>query len=503
MDDELTVVIASRDKFAVAIDAPEEAVPVRARWNAESLVSLPPHPLPVGNRVVPTRSPLLNLARAVTDPLGVIVAFVTVVRLGGIPADERLGSFAAVTFVVLLAGGIPGRASVSRSTLSCLARSAIVAGVLLLAASHTGYLHIAVGTWVVEWPLLAAGLIVGTHRSMDYLAPRIASLHSPRRMAAIVGATLAGSQLAAQFRNDRNLNTEFIGYYDDRTGERVGDRAREVVGGIDQVAQMAREGRIDVVYIAFPMTRQRRLLHLLHLLRDTTASVYFVPDIFVGDFVQAWPSDVNGIPVLAVCETPFSGMNDVLKRASDIAIAATLLVALGPLLAAIALCVAIGSRGPVIFKQRRYGVDGREILVWKFRSMTVTEDGAVVIQARRGDPRVTRLGAVLRKYSLDELPQLFNVLQGRMSMVGPRPHAVAHNEQYRKLIDGYMLRHKVRPGLSGLAQVNGCRGETDTVAKMRRRVEYDLMYLRCWTLQLDLYIILKTVVMMWKDPKGY
>jgi putative colanic acid biosynthesis UDP-glucose lipid carrier transferase len=338
---------------------------------------------------------------------------------------------------------------------------------------------------------------------MDYIAPRLGSLQSRHRVAAIVGATFAGAQLAAQFRNDRNLNTEFAGFYEDRNSERVGNRAPEVVGRLDDVARMAREGRIDVVYIALPMTRQPRLLRLLQDLRDTTTSVYFVPDIFMVDFVQAWPSDVNGIPVLAVCETPFSGVNHLMKRASDIVMSAVLLAATAPLLALIATGVAIGSPGPIIFKQRRYGIDGREILVWKFRSMTVVEDGAVVDQARRGDQRVTKLGAVLRKFSLDELPQLFNVLQGRMSMVGPRPHAVAHNEQYRKLVDGYMLRHKVRPGLSGLAQVNGCRGETDTVAKMRRRIEYDLMYLRCWSLQLDLYIILKTMLMMWKDPDSY
>jgi putative colanic acid biosynthesis UDP-glucose lipid carrier transferase len=169
----------------------------------------------------------------------------------------------------------------------------------------------------------------------------------------------------------------------------------------------------------------------------------------------------------------------------------------------IALLVKLDSPGPVIFKQRRYGLDGQEILVYKFRSMTVTEDGAAVQQASKNDMRVTRLGAILRKTSLDELPQFINVLQGRMSIVGPRPHAVAHNEMYRSLIKGYMVRHKVRPGITGWAQVNGQRGETDTLDKMQSRIDCDLDYLRNWSLQLDLFIIWKTIRLVFKDGAAY
>jgi putative colanic acid biosynthesis UDP-glucose lipid carrier transferase len=186
----------------------------------------------------------------------------------------------------------------------------------------------------------------------------------------------------------------------------------------------------------------------------------------------------------------------MLKRAIDIILASAILVLIAPLMLAIALAVKLSSPGPVLFKQRRYGLDGREIFVYKFRSMSTLEDGGVVTQATRGDPRVTTLGAMLRKYSLDELPQFINVLQGRMSVVGPRPHAVAHNEMHRKLIRSYMVRHKVRPGITGLAQVNGLRGETDTLDKMRARVEYDLAYLRNWSLLLDLKIVLMTVVVV-------
>jgi putative colanic acid biosysnthesis UDP-glucose lipid carrier transferase len=155
----------------------------------------------------------------------------------------------------------------------------------------------------------------------------------------------------------------------------------------------------------------------------------------------------------------------------------------------------------VLFKQRRYGLNGQEVVVYKFRSMKVSEDGAVIKQATKGDPRVTRFGAFMRRTSLDELPQFINVLQGRMSIVGPRPHAVAHNEMYRKLIKSYMVRHKVRPGITGWAQVNGLRGETETVDKMKARIEYDLDYLRHWSLRLDLQIIWRTIFVVFKKPE--
>jgi putative colanic acid biosynthesis UDP-glucose lipid carrier transferase len=187
------------------------------------------------------------------------------------------------------------------------------------------------------------------------------------------------------------------------------------------------------------------------------------------------------------------GLNSMVKRTSDIVLSSLILLLLTPLMLAIAVAVRMSSPGPIIFRQRRYGLYGEEIIVYKFRSMKVMENGDAVVQARQNDDRVTRIGRFLRRTSLDELPQFINVLQGRMSIVGPRPHAVAHNEQYRKLIKGYMLRHKVKPGITGWAQVNGLRGETATLDKMEARIQYDLDYLRNWSLWLDLWIVLKTV----------
>jgi putative colanic acid biosynthesis UDP-glucose lipid carrier transferase len=271
---------------------------------------------------------------------------------------------------------------------------------------------------------------------------------------------------------------------------------RENLGPLSALADHARSNTVDVIYIALPMASQPRILKLLEDLRDTTASIYFVPDIFVSDLIQARVDSIGGLPVVAVCESPFHGFNAVVKRVSDFCLAALILAAISPLMVAIGLGVKLSSPGPVLFKQRRYGLDGKRIVVYKFRSMTVAEDGEVVRQATRNDQRVTRFGAFLRRTSLDELPQFINVLQGRMSIVGPRPHAVAHNEMYRKLIRGYMIRHKVKPGITGLAQVNGLRGETDTVDKMKARIDYDLAYLRNWSLALDVRIILKTAVVL-------
>ena len=248
---------------------------------------------------------------------------------------------------------------------------------------------------------------------------------------------------------------------------------------------------------------QPRILQLLDELRDTTVSIYFVPDFFMTDLIQARLDDLGGLPVVAVCESPFTGINGLFKQVSDFLMAALILVLISPLMIAIAIAIKLTSPGPVLFRQHRYGLDGERIVVYKFRSMSVCENGDTVIQARANDNRVTPLGAFLRRTSLDELPQFINVLQGRMSVVGPRPHAVAHNETYRKLIKGYMIRHKVRPGITGWAQVNGCRGETETLDKMKRRIDFDLEYLRRWSFLLDLRIILRTIGLMRRDPNAY
>ena len=199
------------------------------------------------------------------------------------------------------------------------------------------------------------------------------------------------------------------------------------------------------------------------------------------------------MPVISVFDTPFKTGDSFIKRAEDLILSFMIILLISIPMLCIALAIKVTSAGPILFKQIRYGIHGDPIEVWKFRSMSVMENGDNIQQATKNDPRVTKLGAFLRKSSLDELPQFFNVLYGTMSIVGPRPHAAAHNEYYREQIQGYMLRHKVKPGITGLAQVNGLRGETDTIEKMEKRVQFDLDYIRNWSLSMDLKIIFKTI----------
>ncbi len=316
----------------------------------------------------------------------------------------------------------------------------------------------------------------------------------------IIGANSVGFELLR-----RLPRKGFLGFFDFRSADRLPDSIdpANLVGHCKDVAEFARTHGVTSIYIALPLSNVPRIGEMVRELRDTTASIYFVPDVFAFDLIQGRLVEINGMPAISVCDTPFHGMNAVSKRTTDIILASAALLLLWPLLLLIALAVKITSAGPVLFRQRRYGLNGEEIIVYKFRSMTVTEDGAVVTQATKSDKRVTALGRILRSTSLDELPQLINVLEGKMSVVGPRPHAVAHNEQYRKLINGYMIRHKVRPGITGLAQVNGLRGETETVEKMRERVRLDLDYLSHWSPWLDVQIIFKTIWVMARDQNAY
>ena len=243
--------------------------------------------------------------------------------------------------------------------------------------------------------------------------------------------------------------------------------------------------------------------NLIKSLTDTTCSVILIPDLFTFNILQSRTEEVNGVPVVPLFDTPLNGINMIFKRIEDIVISSIILLFISPILLIIACLVKLTSPGPIIFKQTRYGMDGKPIKVWKFRSMSVMENDNKVIQATKNDIRITKIGRLLRRTSLDELPQFFNVLFGGMSIVGPRPHAVAHNEQYRNLIEGYMLRHKVKPGITGWAQINGWRGETDTLEKMEKRVEFDLEYIREWSIWLDLKIIFLTIFKGFINKSAY
>lgn len=331
-----------------------------------------------------------------------------------------------------------------------------------------------------------------------------ASLPSARRPAVVVGANAMGLRVADMLRSRKVVGHDLLGFFDDRAADRVNlPEGAMLQGRLEALPRFIDEHGVKDVFITLPLTSQPRILNLMAALQNTTASLHFVPDVFGVNIIQGRLEDMGGVPVVGLIVTPFTGVNGLIKRLSDIVLSAFILVLITPILLVLAVGVKLSSPGPVIFKQRRTGLDGEIIEVYKFRSMTTQDNGPVVQQATRGDSRITPFGAFIRKTSLDELPQFVNVLQGRMSIVGPRPHAVAHNEQYRKIVNAYMARHKVKPGITGWAQVNGLRGETDTVDKMARRVEYDLEYLRNWSLGLDLVIIVRTIRLMFFDRGAY
>ena len=346
---------------------------------------------------------------------------------------------------------------------------------------------------IVSW-LLVAPALVGLLR----VALRV-MLHALRRQGrnvrtvAFAGAGKQAVQLVRQIEDAPWLGLKMVGIYDDRDPDATFWGDTNLQGGLDELVEKVRRGAIDYVYITLPAVAEKRTLQLVNDLADTTATVYVIPDLFIFDLLHARWTTFGGIPVVSVYESPFHEIDGWLKRAEDVVLGSLILALIALPMLLIALGVKLTSPGPVLFRQRRYGLNGEVIEVLKFRSMTVCEDGDDVPQAQKGDARVTPFGQFLRCTSLDELPQFFNVLGGSMSIVGPRPHAVAHNEQYRRLIHGYMLRHKVKPGITGWAQVNGWRGETDTLEKMKKRVEFDLAYMRNWSLWLDIKIILMTV----------
>jgi putative colanic acid biosysnthesis UDP-glucose lipid carrier transferase len=422
--------------------------------------------------------------------------------------DEFIGRSDLTLCLLIFALTFPGRnrfrdrplnaaVDISTSWISLLA-------ILAMCGYATRSLHLFNPDVLLWWGVITPTLQWLAFYGGALLLRRLASLPANRRTAVVVGAGSLGVKVSRAFQARGEIGLVFLGYFDDRADERVDpDAAGLRLGNLKQVAPFVREQGVREVYITLPLGSQPRIVELLAQVQGTTASIFFVPDVFGISIIQGRLQDMNGVPVVGLQETPFTGTNSLVKRLSDIVLASLILVLISPVFLAVAIGVKLSSPGPVIFRQRRNGLDGEEIIVYKFRSMRTQDDGAVVQQATKEDPRITPFGAFMRRTSLDELPQFINVLQGRMSIVGPRPHAVAHNEQYRQLIKAYMVRHKVKPGITGWAQIHGLRGETDTIEKMQARVEYDLEYLRNWSLGLDLQIISRTIKLVFFDRNAY
>lgn len=450
------------------------------------------------------RDNLLSAAESILEP-GVLAISLWIVSI--CVEGELLPAYLLLS-VVVFAVTFPGTPRLHTSFWRLLTNVVVswlwIAALLALLAFSTHYDEEFSTRSLAIWLIVAPLSQIGAHLALRKFAPHLLDLQGPAQRAIIVGKNDQGVALATRIAGAPYSRIEFSGFFDDRDRQRLPDSDDfPMLGALSSISEYVKAHGIQLIYLSMPMASQPRILQILDDLKDTTASIYFVPDMFITDLIQGRSGSVCGMPVIAVCETPFTGSRGVIKRISDIVLSIIILALISPILLVIAIGVKLSSRGPIIFKQRRYGLDGKEIYVYKFRSMTVCEDGGTIRQAQRGDNRITPLGAFLRKSSLDELPQFINVLQGRMSIVGPRPHAVAHNELYRTLIKGYMIRHKVKPGITGWAQVNGYRGETDTLDKMQARIDYDLDYLRHWTLKLDLHIILKTVLVVFKDQAAY
>lgn len=307
---------------------------------------------------------------------------------------------------------------------------------------------------------------------------------------ALAQAAWSGLRVIACVRPDR-LDALMTGT---ATDAELNQSSRTLPAGAIKPSALSTYAHVDEVWLCLPMSDEHGIRVALDALKHSTANIRWVPDLFSLKLINQGVSEVIGIPMMDLSASPMTGHNSIIKACEDYIVAAAILLVVSPLMIAIAIAIKLTSPGPVLYKQRRHGWNGQQILVYKFRSMVVhREPDFQVTQAKKHDARVTPLGAFLRKTSLDELPQFINVLQGRMSVVGPRPHALAHNDYYKHLVPGYMLRHKVKPGITGWAQINGLRGETDTLDKMQRRVDYDLHYIENWSVWLDLLIIFRTL----------
>ena len=456
-------------------------------------------------------SPPTEVASRLADALVIALSLWAATVLHGVPWADRytVGAVLAVLLFQLFGESRrlyrPGNGAPARRYVWAVLVAWAWTGLALFAVAWsmktTGhYSRVAVGLWAVLGP---AGLV-----SWRMLAQAVAgAVHAHRRggrSIAVAGADDRAIRFAETVGATPSLGLTVAGFFaaDEAAPGPEAVLPAPVLGDLEALVERSRAGEFDRIYITLPCRDEERINRLVTELSDTRAATYIVPDLFIHELAHAAWTEVGSVPVISVFETPFSGTGGWIKRLEDVVIASVVLAVCALPMLLIAAAVKLTSPGPVLFRQTRNGFDGRRITVWKFRTMHGREDD-LVAQAERGDPRVTPLGAVLRRTSLDELPQFFHVLRGEMSVVGPRPHAAAHNEHYRRLIPGYMLRHRVKPGITGWAQVNGMRGRTDTVDKMEQRVQLDLWYIRRWSVWLDLWIVARSAVLLFGDDNAW
>ncbi|MCL7715569.1 undecaprenyl-phosphate glucose phosphotransferase [Stenotrophomonas mori] len=432
----------------------------------------------------------------------VLVLWLMDVRDAGMIRTYLLLALSAgvLTLLVFAAFGLYGRKLFSNRLLLRATVVAWSAGFGLVLLLHTlfhliAYLPVKMAMlWYATTLLL---LVVGRLLMLAFFQRRMRQGDFVGR-SVIVGATENGGRLARHMQQNAEIACGLLGFIDDRSPERIAPNLRpQLIGNFTMLERLIRNNEVDQVLMALPAAAEGRNRHYVELLRKMPVQVFLVPEMQAFNFALPRVANISDVPMLVVSEPPLKGWAPAYKRAEDIVLAGLALVLLAPLMLAVAVAIKLDSRGPVLFRQRRYGYNQQLIEVYKFRSMYHHQrDMDARTQTRADDPRVTRVGRLIRRTSIDELPQLFNVLGGSMSLVGPRPHATATKAAdilFEEAVADYVARHKVKPGITGLAQVHGYRGETDTVEKLQKRVEYDLAYIENWSLGLDAFILLRTL----------
>jgi len=478
--------------------------------------------LDTGGRKAPAMLPTATLIAGLPRGLDLAVIAVSGFLVYGIHPYPRLGEIgshypAAIAVALLIAAslfqwfgaygsgeGLPGGAPRLRRL---LAAWAVTFGLLLLLAFALKISSDFSRIWAFAWFCTAfAGLGAG-RRGLDLWMARSIREGRFASRAVIVGAADLGHRLAAHLRAAGDAPLALLGFVDDRnTRADCGNTGLTLLGDSDRLIELIRRDQVDLVIIALPWSAGARLRALVHRLAMTPVQIRLAPDRAGFEFAGRRYATLAGLPMLHLFDRPISGWSQVTKAVEDRILAALMLLLLAPVMALIAVAVRLDSPGPVLFRQMRAGFNNRPFEVLKFRTMhhgAADREGAVL--TRRNDPRVTRVGRVLRRFSLDELPQLFNVLRGEMSLVGPRPHARAASaagRDYAELVEAYAARHRVKPGITGWAQVRGWRGETDTVEKLRRRVEHDLAYIDNWSVWLDLEILGRTLLVVLRGDQA-
>lgn len=451
-----------------------------------------------------------HLATRLADILIILVSLVVASKLYGVQLNREYLMTLLVVLVVYsyVAEGV----NLYRSWRAGKFREMVFAALLSLCLAFLGLLIFA---FIFKFSEQLSRVTIGIWFSFSFvtlflsrIALRVYKIHKRKlgfnvKTVAVIGATHSGINITKQIEAHNELGYQNIGFYDDRAPERFDNLNVDIVGTIEDAVTLAKKGLVQVLFIAIPINAEKRIADILSRLGDTTVDVHIVPDFLLSSLMHARIDHVGNMDTLSIFESPYLGASRWIKRTEDIVLSLIILTLISPLLVFISLAIKLTSRGPVLFKQYRYGLAGHKIKVWKFRSMNVMENSDVVTQATKNDNRITPLGGFLRRTSLDELPQFFNTLMGSMSIVGPRPHAVSHNEEYRGKIEFYMLRHKVKPGITGWAQINGWRGETDTLEKMEKRIEFDLEYIKHWSLWFDVKIVFLTIFKGFTNKNAY